>query len=248
MAFMQPFNLDGFHSGGAADEQTTVIHLAMAQVGSVAGDQALERWLTEDDRQGVNRADRLLCRALLRALLVASTRVAAGRWHIAKTPGGKPIVSDSGGTRAPSVSISHSGGWSACALSFAGDVGIDIEQMRSDRDLPALAERAFGSGECAEVAASGCSRFYAIWTLREAMAKAQGIGLAMAADRKDRFVGVSDEGFQHLRVDVDSWQVMHQALDSGMSLALALRMPAHSAASPALRWWCAEPQPTSATS
>ena len=213
------------------------IHLALAKVGSAAGEDALSRWLTKDDRLSVKRADSLLCRALLRGVLAGATQSAPERWRITKTRAGKPMVVNADGSKAPSVSISHSGEWSACALSFAGDVGIDIERMRCDRNLSGIARRAFGPLECAEVEAEGCVRFYAIWTLREAIAKALGTGLAMAADRKDRVAGGTHSGFRQVTLEDDAWQIMQETLGSGLSLAVALR----GSAEPALQWWPAEP-------
>ena len=214
----------------------------MAQVGSAAGDDALRQWLTDDDRLSVKRADSLLCRALLRGVIAGATQSAPEPWRIAKTAEGKPTVVHAGGSKAPAVSISHSGEWSACAVSFAGDVGIDIERIRCDRNLSGIARRAFGPLECAEVEAEGSDRFYATWTLREAIAKALGTGLAMAADRKDRVAddgvsGGSQSGFRQIMLENEVWHVLQQTLGSGLSLAVARRGPA----APALHWWSAEP-------
>ena len=212
----------------------TAIHLAMARVGSPVGDRALREWSAEDERNSIKRADSLLCRALLRGVLAGSTRLAASRWHIGKAEGGRPVATESGGGVAPAVSISHSGGWSACAVSFAGNVGIDIERMRCDRDISGIAARAFGPREYAEVAAEGCLRFYAIWTLREAIAKALGTGLATVADGRDRVAGGTCAEFRQISVDQEPWQVLHRTLHSDISLAVALR---GSVQRPALQWW-----------
>jgi hypothetical protein len=212
----------------------------MAEVGSAAGGTALRQWLTEDDAASTPRADRLLGRALLRGVLAQSSQLPADRWHIAKIGSGRPLVAAVDGAPSPSVSVSHSGKWSACAVSFNGDIGIDIETMRSDRDLAGIAARAFGPLECAEVVAEGCPRFYAIWTLREAIAKAVGIGLTMAADGKDRVAGGMQDGFRQLSIDDEAWQVMQRAVGTDLSLALALR-GASAAGPPRLQWWFGEP-------
>jgi hypothetical protein len=217
------------------------IHLALAEVGSAAGDKIVGAWLTEEDEKSTPRAERRLGRALLRGVLVQSSQLPADRWHITKIGSGKPLVSAADGAPPPSVSVTHSGKWSACAVSFDGDIGIDIETMRSDRDLAAIASRAFGPLECAEVAAEGCPRFYAIWTLREAIAKAVGIGLAMAADGKDRVAGGMQDGFRQISIDDEPWQIMQRAVGTQLSLALALRGTAAVARPPRLQWWFGEP-------
>jgi phosphopantetheinyl transferase (holo-ACP synthase) len=212
------------------------IHLAIAQVESAVGNRVLRQWSTADDQSHVKRPDSLLCRALLRGVLAEATPLASSPWQIGKAPSGKPFVAGQHAGITPAVSMSHSGGWVACAVTFAGDVGIDIERMRCDRNLSGIAARAFGPLERAEVAAEGCRRFYAIWTLREAMAKAIGTGLASVADGKDRVAGGDHAGFRQVSIDAESWQILQQTLDREMSLAVALRGPADR---PVLRWWSA---------
>jgi phosphopantetheinyl transferase (holo-ACP synthase) len=216
------------------------IHAAVVEVGSAAGGEILRQWLTAEDERSTQRADRLLGRALLRGVLAQVAPLPAGRWDITKIGSGRPLVAAADGARPPSVSISHSGKWSACAVSFDGDVGIDIEAMRCDRDLAGIAARAFGPLERAEVAAEGCHRFYAIWTLREAVAKAVGIGLTMAADGKDRVAGATQDGFRQVSIDDEPWQIMQQAVGTDFSLALALKGAA-AAGAPRLQWWFGEP-------
>jgi hypothetical protein len=217
------------------------IHVAMAEIGSPAGGKALSQWLTEEDCESTKRAERLLGRALLRGVLARASQLPESQWDISKIGNGRPLVTNADGARSPSASISHSGRWSACAICFDGDVGIDIETMRCDRDIAGIASRAFGPLECAEIATEGCPRFYAIWTLREAIAKAVGIGLAMAADGKDRVAGGTQDGFRQISIDDEPWQIMQRAVGTELSLALALRETAATAGPPRLQWWFGEP-------
>jgi phosphopantetheinyl transferase len=218
-----------------------VIHVALARVGSLVAEKALARWSSADDRQETRRPAGLLCRSLLRGVLAALTHLPSN-WRIGKTTDGKPFVMRGDSIDPVSVSISHSGAWSACAVSFEGDAGIDIERLRCDRDLSGIAALAFGPLECGEVAEEGCNRFYAIWTLREAMAKAQGAGLAMVADRKDRVAGRAYDDFRFLALDRESWQVTHRMPNSELSLAIALRLPRTKLyRKPVVRWWFSEP-------
>ena len=60
-----------------------------------------------------------------------------------------------------------------------GPIGIDIEYRDPARDLDRLAEAAYGAEECRAVAACGISAFYRIWTVREAISKATGDGMAL---------------------------------------------------------------------
>jgi phosphopantetheinyl transferase len=216
------------------------IHVALARVNTPLAADALERWSSDDDRAQTKRPEGQLCRALLRGVLAQTTHLSA-HWQIGKAESGKPYARHRDGAATPSISISHSGPWSACVVSFEGDVGIDIERLRCDRDLAGIAGRAFGPRECSEVAAEGCNRFYTIWTLREAMAKAVGAGLVMAADGTDRVAGGAYDDFRRLSVDGESWQVIHQMPQPDLSLAIALRLPGDRLhCRPVLRHWFTE--------
>lgn len=75
------------------------------------------------------------------------------------------------------VSLSHSGGWAACALCAGGAVGIDVERVESRR--PEFEEIAFGEEERAWAAARSVRRgepvsvlFTWLWSLKEAALKA----------------------------------------------------------------------------
>ncbi len=84
----------------------------------------------------------------------------------------------------PSISLSHSRDWFACAMSTAGTIGVDVEVARPGRDWRGIAHAAFGPREIARSTTE--HEFYRIWTLREALAKAHGRGLDHVADGTDR--------------------------------------------------------------
>lgn len=82
------------------------------------------------------------------------------------------------------VSLSHSHGHAALALGPPGfQVGVDLEFIRH-RDAMSIARWAFSPRECAEIEALDESarlrQFYALWTLKEAFAKALKIDLQYA--------------------------------------------------------------------
>ena len=104
-------------------------------------------------------------------------------WTIEADAQGKPIAR---GPFARHVSIAHSRNMVAAAASVVGPVGIDIEYRNPARDLDRLAQAAYGAEECRAVASGGLSAFYRIWTVREAISKATGDGMALVTDRTDR--------------------------------------------------------------
>jgi 4'-phosphopantetheinyl transferase len=137
---------------------------------------------------------------------------------IDQDPRGKPIVH---GPPARYVSISHTGPILAAAASAIGPVGIDIEQHDPDRDFQRLAGAAFGPSEARAVASDGLAAFYRIWTVREAIAKATGEGLASVTDGVDR-VPLAMRAGEWTSAD-DGWLVAHDVIDRGLSFALAVR-------------------------
>ncbi|WP_374382059.1 4'-phosphopantetheinyl transferase superfamily protein [Dongia sp.] len=145
----------------------------------------------------------------------------AGAFSLAKAASGKPIVLQGGAPAPYYVSWSHSGAYLAVAATTAGPIGIDIEIGRPDRDIEGIAEWAFGPREVHRVRQEGPAGFYRIWTLREAMAKANGTGLIEVADRHDRVAEGPTDGFWC----ADGWHLLHQAMAPNQHLALAVRAP-----------------------
>jgi phosphopantetheinyl transferase len=107
-------------------------------------------------------------------------------------------------------------------VSSAIAVGIDIEVYNSRRDFARIAAATFGPEEQMAVAGEGASAFYRIWTLREAMAKASGAGIAEVADRTDRVAKGPKEGASRQKVGTTSWWLTHRTPVSGLSMAVAL--------------------------
>lgn len=96
---------------------------------------------------------------------------------------GKPQLADpESGLR---FNLSHSGALALVAVSLGREVGVDVERLKPERDLVALAARALEPEEAEAVsAASGDDRarvFYGLWARHEARLKCLGVGLTGAA-------------------------------------------------------------------
>ena len=192
----------------------------MSEYGAVA-DNVLVRWsLPADNFSGARRRS-LLARAMLRRMLVRVTGIPLG-WMFDAEPSGRPIARNASCRRIPSISLSHSDGWVAVAVSNAGPIGIDIEVHRPRRSFNQVAAAAFGPDEQGLVAAEGAPAFYRIWTLKEAMAKASGAGLAEVADRIDRAASGPKEGVWRANVGGTPWWLAHARPLMSVSLALAI--------------------------
>ena len=95
-------------------------------------------------------------------------------------------------------SISHSGALVVVAMAQT-EVGIDIEEFRP-RAYQKVVENVFTKGEAKEV--KDLETFLAVWTRKEAYAKAYGKGLAM--DFKE-FDTLQEKGFYSVRLRKDCW-------------------------------------------
>lgn len=137
-------------------------------------------WLNADELQRYQRFLRLerqrqflTGRILLRFALGKLLGVAPASISLSERPGHAPLLNWP--QSAPGYSISHSGPWVACAVSAHTSLGLDIELLDAERDLPALAEQAFDADVAALLGSkTGCDRvhaFYALWSEKEARYK-----------------------------------------------------------------------------
>lgn len=157
-----------------------------------------------------------LGKIIILQLISLATQQPAALLEIVHEGTGRPVVS---GHPEIFISLSHSGTSLACAATLAGPVGVDIEIARSGRNVVDIAAFAFGPAEQKRAAREGADGFYRIWTLREAIAKAEGIGLAQAADRQDRVDSGPDTGDWRWQ----DWHVSHRILEPGKHLSLAVQ-------------------------
>jgi 4'-phosphopantetheinyl transferase len=126
----------------------------------------------------------VVAHALLRhGLSLASPGTAPGAWRFS-TAGkfGKPQLAKPGGPLR--FSLSHTQGLAACSVAYGREVGIDVEPR--DRKPPvasgilSASELLLLRGLAAEAKGEA---FFRRWTLKEAYAKALGLGLSMPFDR-----------------------------------------------------------------
>jgi 4'-phosphopantetheinyl transferase len=103
-------------------------------------------------------------------------------------PSGKPMLQGTDASaNAIRFNLSHSHGRALIAVSKEREVGVDLEKIRTDRDVTALAGRFFSPQEHALIIRAGLGQrhrtFSRIWVAKEAMLKARGSGLTFPLDR-----------------------------------------------------------------
>lgn len=128
--------------------------------------------------------DRQLWRAahvLLRQALAAVTGRPPGEWRFARAAQGKPMLAP--GLQGPAFNLTHTPGLVACALCGSGAVGIDAEHDRDGRAPLEIAGSVFTAAERAllerQADPQRAASFFGFWTLKEAVVKATGQGLAL---------------------------------------------------------------------
>lgn len=94
---------------------------------------------------------------------------------------GKPFLGDRRTQFDLQFNLSHSGGLALIVVAAARQVGVDVEHIRPMPDLEGVAARVCTPAERAELSAlAGAQResaFFAMWTRKEALAKASGEGI-----------------------------------------------------------------------
>ena len=100
---------------------------------------------------------------------------------------GKPYAIVRGRPAPISFNVSHSGTHGLIALAPGGQVGVDVEMRVPHPNLDELIVAVFGRNEQRELAeARGPERldlFFRLWTMKEALSKAHGMGLSLDVSR-----------------------------------------------------------------
>lgn len=196
-------------------------------------------WLTETELKRFRRYqfDRhrkqlLLGRVLMRVALSSYDRsVAAASWNFTHNDYGKPAISEEQNRASLYFNLSHSAEKVVLAVSRFKDIGVDVECASKPRRIAAIARRYFSDKEAAQLLIlpedQQQSRFYDLWTLKEAYIKACGMGLAIPLQHFSYgFAG--DDGltveFDAQRDDVEeAWQFWQLCAGSDFKLAVAAK-------------------------
>jgi 4'-phosphopantetheinyl transferase len=211
------------------------VHVWRVEVGSAYARRGiLWSFLASDERQKATdflfEGDRerfVVARGVLRALLGCYLRRHPGSLGFGYYPYGKPHLAGNFEIR---FSTSHSHGLVLLAFARGRDVGVDIERVRADLDLEGIAACCFSPRQIASLHSlrNGLREraFFAFWTRKEALAKAEGRGLALALRRLDVTL-TPGEPAKLLDTRGDSlkptkWTIEELALDPGYAAALAV--------------------------
>jgi 4'-phosphopantetheinyl transferase len=206
--------------------------------GSLSFVEQCRSWLSEDERgraaRFIRQQDQLrfvLAHGGLRAVLARYTGLDPSALTFQLGSTGKPAFLDGRAPQHPlRFNMSHAHGRALIAVSKGQEVGVDLERIRSDVEVAKLSERYFAPSEHATIMQSTqeqrAARFFRYWVAKEAVLKAQGIGLRalsqcevlMAAD------GVGAEVLVPVGSPLqDNWRVRLLSCGEGWAAAVAAK-------------------------
>jgi 4'-phosphopantetheinyl transferase len=137
-----------------------------------------------DDRQRF-----VASRALLRTILAGFLNIDAKELRFSYSKKDKPFVGPAHADSGITFNMSHSGGVALYAFARRREIGVDVEQIRSDFDIEPIARRFFSVLEQQQLAAlpadSRVDAFFRCWTRKEAYIKAVGDGLSLPLSQFD---------------------------------------------------------------
>lgn len=127
--------------------------------------------------------------AILRIILGHYLNVEPTSLRFTTNDYGKPSIIHPPAGKRLRFNLSHSGDLALYAFAYDKEVGVDVEQRRSDIEYEDLAAHYFSSYECATLRSLPLEvqeeAFFSCWSRKEAYIKARGKGLSLALDQFD---------------------------------------------------------------
>ena len=151
--------------------------------------EALENILSPEERYRAERfrfeVDRLrykTAHGLLREILARYLAVLPASLTFVQGAHGKPSLTAYEGRRTLRFNLSHSENMALIAVAIDREVGVDVESVRRHVEAVEIARRFFSAEEAAALAELQSGRrnraFFELWTRKEAVLKAIGMGIA----------------------------------------------------------------------
>jgi 4'-phosphopantetheinyl transferase len=214
------------------------IHVWITRLGaSPTRIQALSKILSPDERQRAERfhfqADRerhVVGRGLARILLGHLLGIGADEIQFRYNDFGKPSLVPAQNIADFQFNLSHSGDLILLAVTAGRAIGVDVEQIRQDTEVDAVAARFFSPRENVDLAsvfpAQRRDAFFSCWSRKEAFIKATGAGLfrclhgfdvALKPDEPARLLQTRPDP-----AEADRWVIRNLDVGPGYKAALAV--------------------------
>ena len=176
----------------------------------------------------------LASRGVLREVLARWIGTEPGALIFANGPQGKPSLAAHDGLH---FNLAHSADLMVLAVGTCGELGVDVERFRPMSDALAIARRFFTAREAAWLEAHPAARrgmeFFRLWTRKEAVLKACGLGIGHGLDRLEL---INEDGSWRRRVrlagsSATEWTVEELGPAEGHVSAVAIPLKR-------VRLWC----------
>jgi 4'-phosphopantetheinyl transferase len=229
----------GFRIEGRISLPEDEVHLWRVDLEATGGNES--RWqklLSPDEAARASRfhfpidrqrfaASRALLRTILGAYLGADPNTLSFAYSQKEKPSLVQADADSGVT----FNVSHSGGIALLAFTRRRDIGVDLEQVRRDFDVEAIARRFFSPWEKNQLASlpngERFEGFFRCWTRKEAYIKATGDGLSLPLHQFDVAIKAEEiDALLSTRPDASEaaqWSLREVPAGSGYVAALCVR-------------------------
>lgn len=216
------------------ENEIHIWQVALSDVDPAALTQQARGWLQANEImryerlvQQRHRLEFMLGKWLTRICLSEYTGLAIGDWHFIYNAYGKPQPREGLGVQAPFFTLSHSHGRAVVAVSRTPELGIDIEFTGRKRRVAKIAHRYFANEEIRALLALPDSvqqsRFYELWSLKEAYIKARGLGLAIPLKSFAYTFSKNRVGLNEItKSSAAQWRWQIWQLHTGLPYALAL--------------------------
>lgn len=221
------------------DALLTAAHAWQLRPSELNMSEVRDRWLSRllaDERVHYERLQTdqmrenyLAAHVLCRTTLSRYTGSDPSDWRFGKGRNGKPTLFEPADFRSLRFNLTHTNDLVICAVTRAGDVGVDAEDTSQPVDASLVArhflsrrqQQRLGAVDSRERAAS----FFEQWVLKEAYVKASGEGLTNAPERLT--VEQRDDG-RPIAIAGCEFSVHRPTPNHVAAAAVVLRDPAHS--------------------
>lgn len=170
-----------------------------------------------------------LARAILRTLLGRYLDVEARDVRFSYSQHGKPSLAPPLAESQLQFNLSHTAEYVLIGMCLRRQIGVDVEQMRSDFEIEELASRFFSTSEQRAILRLPKSQrrraFFRCWTRKESLLKARGGGLLLPLEDFDVSVGSDNSIRLATRPNPEEaghWCILNVAVRQGYAAAVTV--------------------------
>jgi 4'-phosphopantetheinyl transferase len=188
----------------------------------------------EEARRFLRAADRhqfVIARALVRLALSHHFSIRADAWRFDRDHNRRPYIDFPAIFPPVRFSVSHTRGLVACLITLSADAAVDVEKVEHSDDLVLVAGQVLSPGEQEALSLlSGrdwTRRFFDHWTLKEAYAKARGVGLGLTLSNVGFEIKPDNRISAHFASQIDddssAWVFWHRHLSAHHTISVAVK-------------------------